>query len=142
MASVSPNIHEENTPLILFDGLCGFCSASVQWLIKHDKKAVLRFAPIQSKIGRAIYRKQGLDPENIQTFLLIAEDKPYVKSEAALKIVKIRGGFWWILTLFYLLPRPIRDFFYDRLATCRLRLMGRRQSCMTPSESTKKRFLE
>ncbi len=133
---------KKDAPLILFDGVCGLCITSVQWLIRRDKSAVFRFAPIQSEIGRGHYQRSGLDPENIQTFLFIKDHKAHIKSDAVLETLKTLGGLWRSLSVFYLMPRPMRDWLYDLIAKNRLHVMGRHQSCMQASEAMRKRFLE
>jgi predicted DCC family thiol-disulfide oxidoreductase YuxK len=134
--------YKEDQPLILFDGLCGFCTASVQWLICRDKQALFRFTAIQSKVGRTHYKKMGFDPENIETFALIKDKNIYVKSNAALEIALTLGGLWRTLILFYLIPHPLRDFFYDLLAKNRRHLVGRLTHCSPPSQAVRERFLE
>lgn len=138
---LNPDIQKETAPLILFDGICRFCSASVRWLIERDRQAVFYFAPIQSEVGRTRYQKLGLDPENIQTFVLIKDGTTYLKSDAALEILKILGGLWRITVLFRIIPRPLRDWVYDLIAKNRLHLMGRHQSCIIPSDDIRDRFL-
>lgn len=144
MAAIDPlkfGTRKENAPLILFDGICRLCSTSVQWLIKCDRRAIFYFTPIQSEIGRTRYQKMGLDPENIQTFILIKDGTIYLKSDAALEILKVLGGLWRITMLLYIIPRPIRDWIYDLIAKNRLHFMGRHQSCMIPSDDIQNRFL-
>lgn len=115
---------EENGPLVLYDGGCGFCTWSVQWLIQHDKKNTFRFVAIQSEPGRACYQRLGLDPENINTFVLINGQKAWIKSDAILEVAKNLGGKWRWLMLVAFIPRPIRNFFYDRFAQYRVHFMG------------------
>ncbi len=142
MNPLKTKMQKKDTPLIFFDGFCGFCTTSIQWLIRRDKRAIFRFAPIQSEIGRRYYQKSGLDPKNILTFLLVKKDRPYIKSDAVLETLKTLGGLWRSLGIFYLIPRPIRDCLYDLLAKNRLHLMGRHQSCLRSPEAIRIRFLE
>ena len=111
-------------------------------LIQHDKKNAFRFAAIQSEAGRVRYQRLGLDPENINTFVLINRQKAWIKSDAALEVAKILGGKWRWLIFCVFIPRPIRNFFYDRFAQYCVHFMGRHQSCGVPLEAVRDRFLK
>jgi predicted DCC family thiol-disulfide oxidoreductase YuxK len=128
--------------LVLFDGVCNLCTASVQFIIRHDRAAIFYFAPLQSDIGREICRSQGLDPAEVQTFVLISGGRILVRSDAAIEVVSCFGGAWWFLTVFRLVPRVARDWIYSVVARNRYRWFGRTEACMIPSPQVKKRFLE
>lgn len=56
----------------LFDGLCNFCSGSVQIALRLDRKGVIRFTPLPSPFGRAIAERRRLDLENPDAFLFLS----------------------------------------------------------------------
>lgn len=127
--------------LILFDGVCNFCSTLVQFVIRHDPEAKFRFAAIQSEIGREIYQSHGLDPAELETFVFIADGKVLLRSDAAIEVVSRFGGAWTIVAIFRLVPRVARDFVYSTIARNRYRWFGRKEVCMMPTPEIEERFL-
>ena len=127
--------------VIVFDGICNFCNAFVDFVIRHDPQRKFKFGTLQSEPAQKILRKLGLHTEEFETFLLIEDDRIFTKSTAALKIAKHLGGFWSVFTVFFIVPRPIRDGAYDVIARRRLRWMGRRDACRVPSSSEQDRFV-
>lgn len=127
--------------LILFDGVCNLCTKSVQFIIRHDKQAAFRFLSIQSDLGREVYRASGLDPDDLQTFALVARGRTLIRSDAAIEIAAQFGGFWRLLGMFRILPSGLRDWLYGVVASRRYRWFGRRDSCMIPSAEIRQRFL-
>ena len=127
--------------LVLFDGVCNLCTASVQFIIRHDRAAMFYFAPLQSEIGREICRSQGLDPADVQTFVLISRGRMLVRSDAAIEVVSRFGGAWRFLTVLRLIPRVARDRIYSTIARNRYRWFGRTDACMIPTPDVKARFL-
>jgi len=120
--------------VILFDGECNFCTSSVQFVIRHDKRAAFRFVPIQSERGRMICRACGLDPDDIQTFLVLRNGRAYVRSDAAFEVVKQLGYLWRLLVIFKAVPAVWRDWIYTWIAKNRYRWFGRRDTCKLPSD--------
>ena len=127
--------------LVLFDGVCNLCTASVQFIIRHDRSAIFYFAPLQSDIGRKICQNRGLDPAAIQTFMLISGGRMLVRSDAAIEVVSRFGGGWKVVTIFRLIPRVARDWIYSTIARNRYRWFGRTDACMIPTPEIKERFL-
>jgi predicted DCC family thiol-disulfide oxidoreductase YuxK len=127
--------------LVLFDGVCNLCTASVQFIIRHDRSAIFYFAPLQSEIGREICQNRGLDPAAIQTFMLISGGRMLVRSDAAIEVVSCFGGAWKFVTIFRLIPRVARDWIYSTIARNRYRWFGRTDACMIPTPDVKARFL-
>ncbi|WP_064091707.1 thiol-disulfide oxidoreductase DCC family protein [Rossellomorea aquimaris] len=126
--------------IILFDGECNFCDKSVQFIIKRDPEGHFKFASLQSEIGKRLLERCN-SPKDIDSFILIEESDCYFKSSAALRVCKNITGAWKILTIFLVIPKPIRDFFYDIVAKNRYKWFGEKESCMLPSPEERKRFL-
>lgn len=139
--SVLPNMNETKNPVILFDGVCNLCNASVQWVLRRDKKAIFRFASLQSPSGGAILKKLGLPTDKFDSIVLVDGEKHFTRSAAAIKIASKLGGFWQIFIVFRLLPSFLRDGLYDFIARNRYRWFGRRETCWLPSPELKSRFL-
>ena len=130
------------THLILFDGVCNFCSGWVQFILRRDPGKRFRFAALQSAAGRKVLSQMGLPPEQWTTIILVEGEKRYFRSTAALQIARRLGGLWPALFVFILLPPPLRDFLYEIVAKNRYRWFGKRDACFVPSQEVRDRFLE
>jgi len=129
-------------PVVLFDGVCNFCSGMVNWIIERDPKARFRFAALQSDAGRGLQSRFNLDPDGLDTLVLIDQRRPYLKSTAFLRIVRLLGLPWRLLYPLIIVPRPIRDFFYDFFARRRYGWFGKKDECMVPTPEIRERFLD
>jgi predicted DCC family thiol-disulfide oxidoreductase YuxK len=127
--------------LILFDGVCNFCNAAVQMVIEIDRQKVFKFAPIQSELGQQLYHQHGLDASDIQTLMLVDEDKVWTKSDAVLEVLSRLDGGWQLLGAFKVMPQPIRDWAYSEFARQRFVLFGRRETCTIPTPELRERFM-
>jgi predicted DCC family thiol-disulfide oxidoreductase YuxK len=126
-------------PVVLFDGICNLCNASVKWLIKRDKKARLRFAPLQSDFGRQSLRAHpGQLPDSV---VLIDEGKVYTRSAAALRLAGHLGFPWSWLGVLRILPRGLRDAMYGWVAKNRYKWFGKQDACMVPTPALRARFV-
>jgi predicted DCC family thiol-disulfide oxidoreductase YuxK len=125
--------------IILFDGVCNFCNSSVNFVIKRDKKAYFKFAPLQSELAEKLLGKPISEmPDSV---VLIENNKVHYKSTAALMIAKKLDGLWPIFYLLIIIPRPIRDWVYNLIAKNRYKIFGKKDSCMIPDPAIKARFL-
>lgn len=127
--------------IILFDGVCNFCDSSVQFIINRDPSGQYKFAPLQSEAGRKLLKEFCLE-DNLDSIVLIEDDKFYKKSNAALRICKNLNGAWRVLIVLKILPTPIRDFFYNIVARNRYKWFGKKESCMIPSNDIRSRFID
>ena len=127
--------------IILFDGVCNFCSFWVNFVIKRDRKDLFRFAALQSEKAKELISKFNFDASILDTFILVAGNKIFTKSTAALMICKQLNGLIKILYPFIILPKFFRDFIYDLVAENRYKLFGRKESCRVPTEEEKLKFL-
>ncbi|HEV2864568.1 MAG TPA: DCC1-like thiol-disulfide oxidoreductase family protein [Pyrinomonadaceae bacterium] len=133
-------------PVVLYDGVCGFCNHAVQLILKYDRRGVMRFAALQSDYARGLLERhpelRGLDTvvlvENVGT----AGERVYVKSSAALRIARHLGGFWKVFLLGRALPAGLRDYLYDQFARRRYKWFGKRDACMLPPPDVRARFLD
>ena len=128
-------------PIILFDGICNLCNGAVQFVIKRDPAAIFSFASLQSDIGQQLLKKFDLPGNELNSFVLIQQDKSYTRSTAALKVAKQLKGPIKLLYGFIIVPVFIRNFVYRIIAANRYRWFGKRDSCMLPSVDLKERFL-
>ena len=133
---------DPSNKILLFDGFCNLCNGLVQFMIKRDPASRFSFASLQSKTGRELLNKYDLPENDLDTFVYIRNGKAYTKSTAGLFTLKELGGFWQSVFPLILVPKTIRDFCYDLVATRRYRIFGKKDACMTPTPEIKSRFLE
>ncbi len=127
--------------IIFFDGICNLCNRTVQFVIKHDPNEKFLFASFHSDSGRNVAAMFGIDIDKADSFVLISEGKKYFKSTAALMVISELSGPIKILSLFKLLPEPLRNRLYDWVARNRYKWFGKKERCMIPTKKQQKRFL-
>ena len=128
--------------IILFDGICNLCESSVLFVIKHDKKDIFRFVPLQSDLGKEIAKHIGLNSKHIDSVILYEPGISYFyKSAAAIEIAKDLGGFFHLGTIFKIIPNGLRNLLYDYIAKNRYSWYGQKNSCMIPTAEIKSKFL-
>jgi predicted DCC family thiol-disulfide oxidoreductase YuxK len=132
-------------PVLLYDGVCGFCNKTVQMILDRDRRGLMRFAALQSDYGQAVVGRhpelQGVD--SVVYVEPAAEgERVYIKSAAALKVAAYLGGVWKIFGAARLVPRALRDYFYDLFARHRYRFFGKYDACMLPPPEVRARFLD
>ncbi len=132
----------KNKKLILFDGVCNLCNYSVQKIIKFDTSDTFVFTSLQSNLGQNILKELNIDSQQIDSIVLYDSDKYYIKSSAILKIVNDFGMLWKWTQIFWLLPKPIRDYLYRIVAKNRYKWFGKKQQCMLPSNDIKAKFID
>jgi predicted DCC family thiol-disulfide oxidoreductase YuxK len=128
--------------IILFDGVCHLCTSTVQWIIKRDPHGYFTFASLQSEVGRTLLAKHGLQPDALDTFVLVEGSSCFTRSDAALRVAQHLAGGWSLLRILSLIPKPLRDWGYMVIAQHRYQWFGRRETCMIPSRDILDRFLQ
>lgn len=128
--------------VILFDGVCKLCNAWSRFLIRFDRKMIFKLASVQSPEGQAILRWHGLPTDTFQTMLLIEGPRAFTRSTAFVRVMARLPFPWFLFAGTWLIPRPIRDWLYDRIARHRYALFGRYDSCMLPDADHHGRFLD
>lgn len=133
----------QNKKIILFDGVCNLCDASVQFIIKHDKKDVFRFVAIQSEMGQNIIQYLGIDTSKTDSIILYEPDIAYYfKAEAALRIARELNSWHKILYLFIIIPDFMKNSVYNFIAKNRYKWYGKKEACMLPTTELKGKFLD
>ena len=126
--------------IILFDGVCNFCCASVQFIIARDPDGYFQFTSQQSELGQTLLTNANL-PATMETFVLIEGQSVYTRSSAALKVVSRLIWPWPLGAGFWLVPRFLRDALYRLIAKNRYRWFGQKESCWLPTPEIRARFL-
>lgn len=127
-------------PIILYDGVCNLCTNSVQFVIQRDARKQFRFASLQSSVAENYLENQEQD--RLASMVLIVDNHVYRQSTAALLTAKKLDGFWPILSVFLLIPRPIRDVIYRWIAKHRYQVLGKKEHCWRPTPEMADRFLD
>lgn len=135
-------ITSESANIVFYDGVCGLCDRTVQFLLKHDTAQRLKFAPLQ---GETAKHRTDL-PGDLKSIAFVtnhgtAQEQLYFRSEAALQILKQIGGFWRVVSWLRIIPRLLRDSIYNAIAKRRYRWFGKFDVCRVPSPEVRARFL-
>lgn len=127
--------------ILLFDGVCNLCNGFVQFVLLRDPTETFKFASLQSDFGRQKMAELGLNPEQLDTVIMVENGKAYTHSDVPLRVVRKMPGLWPLLSIFVIIPKFIRDPIYNWIARNRYRWFGKRKSCMLPRPEWKDRFL-
>src|SRR5262245_6045945 len=142
MAESPESLRPDQPPLILFDGVCNLCNASVHWIIERDPRRIFRFASLQSAAGRAALAASGATAAPLESVVLIDRARIYTRSDAAIRIARRLGLPWSAVAVAVLVPRRLRDAGYDWVARNRYGWFGRRESCLRPTPELAGLFLD
>ena len=129
-------------PVLFFDGVCNLCHGAVQFVIEHDPEGRIRFASLQSDVGRAVLDSVGLPDDELETVVLVEGTRAYTKSAAAIRVCELLGGVYRAASVGWLLPRRLRDWLYTVVAERRYEWFGRKDQCMVPTPELRERFVE
>jgi predicted DCC family thiol-disulfide oxidoreductase YuxK len=128
--------------VVLFDGVCNLCNATVQFLLKRDHKKQFFYASLQSDYGKSIQNKFNLNEQEIQSFIFQDGDAVFTKSTGALRVLFQLGGLWKVTICLIVIPSFIRDMIYRYIAKNRYKWFGKKESCWLPNPAFKERFLQ
>jgi len=131
--------------LVLYDGVCGFCDASVRWLLVRDKRAVFRFAPLQGATAAALRARHPEIGDALDSIAYVeasdGDERVHLRSEAVFRILSELDGPWRHVAKLRWLPRPLADLGYRIFARLRYRVFGRLDECRAPTPAERGRFL-
>jgi len=131
----------DDRPVIIFDGYCALCVGWAAFMLRHDHAGKYRLLAAESPLGQALYVHYGLDPQDYETNILIADGVAWFKSEGSIRMAEGLGFPWSLAAMLRILPREWRDFLYETLARNRLRWFGKRTTCYLPDPKFAGRFL-
>jgi predicted DCC family thiol-disulfide oxidoreductase YuxK len=138
----------ENSPgtrtdsaVILFDGVCNFCNAWVNFVIDRDQRGEFCFATQQSPGGQAFLHGREVPAPSLSSIILLADDHVYIESTAMLRVCARLQSPWRFLALLLIIPRPVRDAAYRWFAKHRYRWFGRSETCRVPTPDVRGRFI-
>ena len=132
--------------VMLYDGTCGLCASSVQFILRHERHRSLRFAPLQGAFAGTI-RARHPELHDVDSMVWVepagdgAVEAAYVRSAAVLRAAQYVGGAWRLAAIGWIVPRPLRDAIYNFVARHRHRVFGAEQ-CYLPPPDVRARFIE
>ncbi len=136
----------ETQTIVFFDGYCGLCSSSVDFLIERDRGRKLVYSPLQGETARSLLNEKQRN--DLDSVVVITRDPlngitaHYLKSDALLFASgKLSPGWSALAKVLRVFPRPLRDMVYDLIARNRFKLFGKRESCRLPTIEERKLFL-
>ena len=132
--------------LVLYDGVCGLCNRLVSFLLRHDRRDQFRFAPLQSELAQMLLRRYGLDPNDFDTVVVLADfgqpaERALTLSQAALWAVSRLDGIWGLFVIAKLIPLSLREGLYRFIAHRRYRIFGKYEQCPLPRPEDRGKFL-
>jgi len=139
-SELSESAPSEGSAIILYDGVCNLCNASVRFVLARDHNDFFRFASLQSEAGRKLATKYNLTTD-LSTFFLIEGGKTYERSDAWLETMRLLGWPWSASYGLRIVPRSVRNWVYDVVGRNRYRWFGRQESCPAPKPESQWKFL-
>jgi predicted DCC family thiol-disulfide oxidoreductase YuxK len=124
--------------IIFFDGHCNLCNKSVQFLLRHDRREVLLFSPLQGNTSKKILSAAA---QNSDTVVLWHNGREWLRSSAIIRTLMLLGFPWSLTAIFLPLPAPLRNLLYRFVARYRLKWFGRSDNCWIMQEKWKSRFV-
>jgi len=151
--SASPSIERGSHPVLLYDGVCGFCNWSVQFVLKRDPGGIFRFASLQSGLAHRVLARHAVNAADLNAAYVVLGYDPdrtdgtnetvLARSDAVLFVARQLGGIWTLgAGILRVVPRGIRDWAYGVFLRYRYRVFGKFDACPLPSEETRARFLD
>jgi predicted DCC family thiol-disulfide oxidoreductase YuxK len=140
MLQAADNPTNVTAPMLVYDGSCGFCGRSVQFILRHERRHDLLFVPRDSPLGKELRRQFRL--EAVESMLWVDGDKVKTESDAVLYAAHYLGGFWSVLAgIGSLVPSALRNWGYRLIARNRRRLSASSTTCLLPTPEQQARFL-
>ena len=132
--------------VLLYDGVCGVCNSAVRTILRFDPNGTLRFAALDSAFARAVFDRHPTIA-GVDSVVFVDEpgepaERVAVRSAAALRVVDYLGGPWKLLKVARVIPAPLRDWLYDRVADVRYRIFGKYDTCPLPPPEVRARFVD
>lgn len=139
-STISPQKVSNTSPTMVYDGSCGFCDRSVQFILRHERRHDLLFVTRDSEMGKRLRSTYGM--ESIESMLWIENGRVFAESDAVIKAASYLGGWWSRFGgVASFLPSNTRNRLYKIIAKHRRRLSSNVAVCRLPSPEERRRFL-
>ncbi|MDO6589166.1 DUF393 domain-containing protein [Loktanella sp. D2R18] len=131
----------QDHPIAVMDASCTLCSWGARMIHLLDRTGEIKIAPIQSETGAALMRDNGLDPLDPDTWLFIENGRVWRDFDALIRVGQRSGGLGHLFAVLWIIPRPIRNWLYARVARNRYAMFGRGDMCALPDPKFRARLL-
>ena len=128
--------------MILFDGVCNLCNGFVNFVIARDPAGRFQFGPLQSPAARRLLESIDSREPWADSLVFVENGRIWTRSAAALRVARGLAFPWPLAYVFVVVPRPLRDWIYNRFARNRYRWFGKRAVCMMPAPALRARFID
>ncbi len=133
---------DDSGPVTVMDGECALCTTGARMIARFDRKAQVRICRSQTPLGAALLRHYGLNSDDPESWLFIQDGRGHASLDGMIRAGRTVGGPGWLLQPLRLLPRPVQDWLYRRIARNRYRLFGRADMCAIPDPALRARLME
>lgn len=127
--------------IVLYDGVCGLCDRSVQFLLRVDHDRALSFAPLQGETAVILRRRHPEIPADLDTVVYVEGDRAHLRSRAFVRLARHLRYPWKLVSWLWIVPAPLADLVYRLVARVRYRVFGKRDACRVPEPDERARFL-
>ena len=128
-------------PMAVMDADCALCSFGARMIHRLDKTGTIRICPVQTRLGQMLLTKHGIMPTNPESWLFIADGRVWTDFDAMAEVGLRCGGWGRLLGLLRLIPKPLRDWLYRRVARNRYAIFGRGDMCAIPDPAFRARLI-
>lgn len=132
---------DDGTPVAVMDGNCTLCTFGARLIDRFDRSGTIRICPATTPLGRALLVHYGIDPDDPESWLFLADGRAHASLDAMIRAGAHAGGIGRILAVLRILPSPLRDWLYRRLARNRYRLFGRTDMCAVAGPGLRARLI-
>lgn len=126
--------------IVLYDGVCLFCSGWVKFVIRNKGATSFKFMPLQTP-GVAELMDE-LDIEKHGDSIIAFDGRNiYLKSDASLFCMGKLKFPVNMISWFRIIPRFLRNAVYDFIGKHRYKIYGKTETCELPSAEEKACFI-
>jgi predicted DCC family thiol-disulfide oxidoreductase YuxK len=133
---------DDRGPVAFMDGECALCTTGARLVARLDRKGEFRICPTQTALGRAVLAHYHLDPDDPASWLYLVDGAAYGSLDGIIRAGRRLGGVGHLLVALRLLPPPLQNWLYARVARNRIRWFGRATMCERPGPELARRLLE
>ena len=128
-------------PVAVMDGDCTLCTFGARLIDRFDRSGHIKICPAQSALGTALLTHYGMDADDPESWLLVHEGRAYTSLDAMIRAAKLAGGIGHLMGVLRILPRPVQDWLYRRIARNRYAMFGRTDLCAVAPPSLRARLI-
>jgi predicted DCC family thiol-disulfide oxidoreductase YuxK len=127
--------------IAVMDATCALCSFGARMIHRLDRSGTIRICPVQSPLGQTLLAENGITVTDPESWLFIADSQVWTDFDAMAEVGMRCGGWGRLLGLLRLIPKPLRDWLYRRVARNRYAIFGRGDMCAIPDPAFRARLI-